>query len=229
METSDEDFIDGKIVVGLKVFEDKVYCDYDRIYMQSQNGAQIQLIAICWNKHGYEDDNLMNQRLKSLPILPLGVAKPVRKEYNLDNQCLPFKVALYKYVQSILNFSETFVTIDRNIAKVLCLFEEHFQLYGNIYEMMNSANPKAILRNVHYKNDIECFNVRPAIESHSIDDQQSTSKYQHINYEAAENYRMGMTCYNAGNYNVAKFFFKKAASLGYTYAEDMLNKLESIR
>ena len=147
-------FIDGKVVVGLKVKDGKIFCDYDRVYLQSQNGEEIQLTAICWSKYDYEDGDSFRRRLQSLSILPLGVAKPVRSKYNLNNQCLPFKVALYKYIQPTLNFDEVFTNFDRNIAKELCNIKEDFQLYGDVADLLSNKNSLLTLRNSNYKNDI---------------------------------------------------------------------------
>ena len=156
MKNSDVDFIDGKIVVGIKVSEGKLYCDYDEVYLQSQDGNKIKLNAICWEKHGYETENNFKQRVKSLPTLPLGIAKPIRNEYELKNQCLPFMVALYKYIQPVLNFTKVFANIDRNSAKELCNLKENFQLYGNVNDLLNDKDGQLILQHAHYKNDVVC-------------------------------------------------------------------------
>ena len=156
MKESDADFIDGKIVVGLKVSENEIYCDYDRVYLQSQDGSNIKLTAICWEKYGYEDENSLKDRQKNLPLLPLGAAKPIRKDYDLKNQCLPFKVALYKYIQPILNFDKVFANIDRNMAKEFCTLEENFTLYGKVDELLNNNNWSAIIRHTRHRNDIHC-------------------------------------------------------------------------
>lgn len=156
VKDTDDDFIDGKIVVGLKVNSGKIYCDYDRVYLQNQKGDEISLTAICWTKHGYENDNDLRQRLKSLQKLPLGVAKPIRREYNLEVQILPFKVALYKYVQSILTIDEIFTKVDKVAAKEICTFEENFNLYGNIYELINSKKVQLIIRNTRNNVELIC-------------------------------------------------------------------------
>ncbi|MBR1859921.1 MAG: hypothetical protein IJ797_10545, partial [Selenomonadaceae bacterium] len=153
-----EDFIDGKIVVGLKVFNGKVYCDYDKIYLQSQNGNVIQMIAICWSKYDYESNDEFNRRLSNLPILPLGEGKPIRKEYDLNKNCLPFKIALYKYVQSILHLDKMFVEANRDTAKTFCTYAEHFVLYGKVNEILKSKDTSTILRHIHCNNDIKCYN-----------------------------------------------------------------------
>ena len=158
MESSDEDFIDGKIVVGLKVFNGKVYCNYDKIYLQSQNGNVIQMIAICWSKYDYESSDEFNRRLSNLPILPLGEGKPIRKEYDLNKNCLPFKIALYKYVQSILHLDKMFVEANRDTAKIFCSYTEHFVLYGKVNEILKSEDAQTILRHIHCNNDIKCYN-----------------------------------------------------------------------
>ena len=157
MKDSDAEFIDGKIIVGLKVSEGKVYCDYDEVYLQSQDENKIQLTAICWDKYGYENESTFKHRLKSLSILPLGVAKPIRKEYALKNQCLPFKVALYKYVQQVLNFDKVYANVDKDSAKEFCDFKETFQLYGNIEDLLNDKYDQLILRHAHYKNEVACI------------------------------------------------------------------------
>ena len=156
MDKTAEYFIDGKIVVGLKVYKDKVYCDYDRIFLQSQSGNNIKLTAICWDQYGYETEKDFNRRLKSLPVMPIGVSKPIRKDYNLETKILPFKVALYEYVQSILDFDKVNVTAERSLAKNFCDDKEYFQLYGKIDKLLNVRSWQATLRNIHHDEDIIC-------------------------------------------------------------------------
>ena len=151
MSSVDCDFVDGKIVVGLKVSKDKVYCDYDRVYLQSQNGIEIKLNAICWEKYNYEKEQDFKKRLNKLPVLPLGVGKPVRKDYNLTKKTLPFKIALYKYIQPILHLDKAIVNVDRFLAKEFCNYEETFLLYGNI----NDKKKVKILKNVNYDGEIK--------------------------------------------------------------------------
>ena len=142
-----EDFVDGRIVVALKVFNGKVYCDYDRIYLQGQADNEIKLTAICWKKHGYEDDKALKRRLKVLPMLPLGAAKPIRREYDLNKKIMPFKTALYKYVQALVSVDRVFVTADRKLAEEFCSCQGYFLLYGR--------KVPQILRHVDYKGDIK--------------------------------------------------------------------------
>ena len=153
MSSVDCDFVDGKIVVGLKVSKGKVYCDYDRVYLQNQNGTEIKLNAICWEKYEYEKEQDFKKRLNKLPVLPLGVGKPVRKDYNLTKKTLPFKIALYKYIQPILHLDKAIVNVDRFLAKEFCDYEETFLLYGNI----NDKKKGKILKNVNYEGEIKAI------------------------------------------------------------------------
>ena len=150
MSSFDGDFIDGKIVVGLKVSKNKVYCDYDRVYLQSPNGTNIKLIAICWEKYNYEKDQEYKKRLKKLPLLPLGVGKPIRKDYNLTKKTLTFRIALYKYVQPLLNFEKFSAVVDRHLAKEFCEYKENFTLYGKV----NESKKGKILKNVDHEGEV---------------------------------------------------------------------------
>lgn len=176
-DTIADDFVDGKILVGLKVRDGKIYCDYDKIYLQGPDGNNIQLTAICWNKYGYEDDKSFKHRLKSLPILPLGFAKPVRKEYDIHTQYLPFKVALYKYTKPILIFDEVFGKFNRSIAKQFCDFKEYFKLYGKMDEILYSTEYKITLRHAQYDKDIKCKNIIGGkLKAAKIKQQEQTEK-----------------------------------------------------
>ena len=151
MSTVKSDFVDGKIVVGLKVKKNKVYCDYDRVYLQSQDGTEIKLTAICWEKYAYEEAQNFKNRLKKMPLLPLGVGKPIRKDYNLIKKTLPFKIALYKYVQPILHFDNVVAVVERQLAKEFCEYNETFILYGHV----NENKKGKILKNVNYDGEIK--------------------------------------------------------------------------
>ena len=206
-EIMEEDFIDGKIIVGLKVSEGKVYCDYERVYLQGQNGNEIKLTAICWNKHGYEDNALFNERLMRLPMLPLGEGKPIRREYDLSTQCLPFRIALYKYMQSHFTIEKVFATVDRELAKEFCTYNKHFGLYGKISEIIKIDNWSATLRHDNYKNEISCDNYNRTIE-------------------AERQYMLGEYYRRNGHTNKAMNCYERAAKFGHSKAQEIVTKLK---
>ncbi len=182
MKDSSADFIDGKIVVGLKVFNGKIYCDYERIYLQSQSGDKIKLTAICWKRYEYEHKSDFLRRMEKLPVLPLGIGKPVRKEYNLSTQLLPFKVALYKYVQTIFNFNEVFAKIDRETAKKFCSYNEPFTLYSKV----NAHSEIKILRHSLYEKDIKAVLEVDKLKKKSGKSKKKSAEIQDIIFKSSD-------------------------------------------
>lgn len=127
--------IDDEIVACLKVYEGQIWCDYSRVYLK--NGAEyIPLQTVSWNRFAYEDKDEFRQRLEKLPVLPLGLALPLRQEYDLGQRRLPFLIKPFTYIQGIskLLFPEEELVIScvREIAKKICSLHTKILLVGRI-------------------------------------------------------------------------------------------------
>ncbi len=134
--------IDGEIVARLRVYNNKVYCDYSRIYLR--NGEQdVPIRFICWQKTDYETDADYRKRVEALPILPLGLCMPIRSRYDIEKQQLPFETKRFAYVPFAIPAIYT-IPCDRELAKRACMQREPFTVFGNI--TLNEAMERAIIR-----------------------------------------------------------------------------------
>ncbi len=112
--------LDGFLKAKLCIYNNKIYFNYDSLAIEDDNGNGIKLYAISWNKYGYEDEETFIQRIRKLPLLPVGIARPVRKEYSLSNQILPFEVKTMAYVSKLFNKYRIDCHLNRDAAKEIC-------------------------------------------------------------------------------------------------------------
>ena len=118
------DIVDDEIVAKLKVYKEKIYCDYSKIYLRN-NEQLIPLKVICWDKFAYETADEYQKRIESLPLMPLGIAIPIRNQYNLTTSTLPFMIKPYPYVKKILtplleSSQNLTISCTRDFAKTIC-------------------------------------------------------------------------------------------------------------
>lgn len=122
--------IDGELVARLVVHDHQVYLDYTRVFLRGDN-EDIPISFICWDKIDYESDREYKARINALPILPLALCKPVRREYNIENQTLPFQVQPFVYVQTSIP-TTLIVPCPRDLAKTVCQESQPLTIFGKI-------------------------------------------------------------------------------------------------
>ena len=92
--------------------------------------SEINIFAISWDRYGYETEEQFAMRLKNLPLLPVGIAKPIRKEYDLRNQILPFEIIPLAYVSKLFSSRKFNCVINRDDAREVCLAKSYYKVYG---------------------------------------------------------------------------------------------------
>ena len=139
---SGKDFsnLDGFLKAKLRVHNDKIYCNYDSLIVEDDNGDGVKLNVISWNKYGYESEEEFALRIRKLPLLPVGIARPIRKEYDLSNQKLPFEVKPMAYVSNVYNINTIDCHLDRDRAKEICLINDNFTVYSTFNESIEPFN-----------------------------------------------------------------------------------------
>ena len=126
--------IDGIIKAKLKIFKGKIYYDYDSVTLKDDNN-EIKLFPISWEKYEYETEEEYTRRINKLPLLPMAIAKPIRKEYNLQKQILPFETISLSYASKCFTKKKIVCSIDRNYAKNLCLMKSPFKVYAHFKDL----------------------------------------------------------------------------------------------
>ena len=129
--------IDGIIKAKLKIYEGKIYYDYDSVTLQDDDN-EIELFPISWEKYGYETEEQFDERIKRLPLLPVAIAKPIRKEYNLQKQILPFETISLSYVSNYFMKRRIVCSVDRDNAKTLCLMKSPFKVYAHFKDLQTT-------------------------------------------------------------------------------------------
>ena len=74
---------DGEILVALKVCQGKIYYDYSKVVLRFGTD-ELPLTVLYWNQFAYENYIDFEQRMNQLPILPIGVCKPIKQKYDID-------------------------------------------------------------------------------------------------------------------------------------------------
>ncbi len=68
--------------------------------------------------------------MEQLPILPIGVCKPIKQKYDMDRQILPFQVSGFSFVQDVFRDHELTISADRHQAKQICQNMGLWRVYG---------------------------------------------------------------------------------------------------
>ena len=217
---TDEDY-DGEILAALKVYQDKIYYDYSRVILKS-NEKELPLIAFYWKPFEYETESEFKERIEHLPILPVGVCKPIKQKYDMDKQLLPFQVSCFNFVHDIFGNRELNISVERHQAKRICQEMGLWRIYGEVksdiykchIEAKTIGNGK--IQNSVNKNPINKDNEEDKITNSNIDEKQS----------AKEQYELGEIFYNSENYDEAEKWYQKAADQGLTDAKEKLKKVK---
>lgn len=123
---------DGELVAGLKVVDNKIYFDYDKISLKNYNDDNIVLHSLSWKKYSYETNEERVARLDNMQLLPVAACVPVCNSYDIKSEKLPFKASIMKYAADILSLDEMVVQIDRENARILSGLHEEMICYARI-------------------------------------------------------------------------------------------------
>lgn len=138
-KTEKDKSIDGIIKAKLKVYKEKIYYDFDSVTLEDDVKA-VRLFPISWKRCDYETKNQFIGRIKQLPLLPVGIAKPIRKDYDLKNQVLPFETIPMAYVSNFFGKKRLLCKLNRDDAKEVCSVKSNFKVYAKFKDAENFDN-----------------------------------------------------------------------------------------
>jgi len=125
------DVVDDELVGGLRVFDKKVYCDYNTIALK-HGTEEIPMHPVCWEKFPYETERDLQDRMEKMPVLPLGLCLPDRNSYDIHTQLLTFAVKPFAYVKEKLTSPSIRLKLDRDIAKNICAGNRPYRIFGQL-------------------------------------------------------------------------------------------------
>ena len=209
--TSDQ-VIDGELTAKLKVYEDKVCCDYSQVYLQAGDDV-IAVWPIYWDKLFYENDEDCDERISSMHLLPFGLATVDFRESDLKTGTLSVVINPFQYVETVLknllspNRKMT-VQCNSDMAKKLCEGQMPCLLFVKLQD--DSAVAKSVL----WRND-----VGEIVERNYRNYLDWEQKGSEQGYAPAQ-YNLGGSYYSGGqgveqDYRKAAAWFRKAAEQGY--------------
>ena len=194
---------DGEILVALKVCQGKIYYDYSKVVLRFGTD-ELPLTVLYWNQFAYENYIDFEQRMNQLPILPIGVCKPIKQKYDIDKQLLPFQISCYDFVQDVFSDIKINISVNRCQAKKVCQASGIWKIYGKMVrgEIDYFIEVKVISRcgrQSQVKKDTDTITIKC-----NVNRKQS----------AREQYKIGKKFYNRGNYAEAVKWYRKAANKG---------------
>ena len=194
---------DGEILVALKVCQGKIYYDYSKVVLRFGTD-ELPLTVLYWNQFAYENYIDFEQRMNQLPILPIGVCKPIKQKYDIDKQLLPFQISCYDFVQGVFSDIKINISVNRCQAKKVCQASGIWKIYGKMVrgEIDYFIEAKVISRcgrQSQVKKDTDTITIKC-----NVNRKQS----------AREQYKIGKKFYNRGNYAEAVKWYRKAANKG---------------
>ena len=137
---TDFDDLDGYLKAKIKVYDNLFYYDYDSLTVDDNDGNEIKLTAISWDRFGYEDVADFLKRIRKLPLLPIGIARPIREKYDLKKQILPFEIIPMAYVSELIFEKMVNCSLNRDVAKEVCSIKSNFIVYANFDETLMPFN-----------------------------------------------------------------------------------------
>ena len=211
--------IDGIIKAKLKIYEEKIHYDYNTLTLQDDD-EEIKLYAISLDKFGYENEEQFENRIKKYPLLPVGIAKPIRKEYDLKRQILPFESIPLAYVSKVFSQRKINCSLNRDDAKILCLVKSNFKIYANFMGLDKLYNFNIVNQ--------ECNTVLVYNDEKTIKKSFAEAKYDKVlndatrgnvdaQIELAELYDNGLGVIKSAQ--TAVEWYKRAAEQGNTMAQ----------
>ena len=194
---------DGEILVALKVCQGKIYYDYSKVVLRFGTD-ELPLTVLYWNQFAYENYIDFEQRMNQLPILPIGVCKPIKQKYDIDKQLLPFQISCYDFVQDVFSDIKINISVNRCQAKKVCQASGIWKIYGKMVrgKIDYFIEAKVISRcgrQSQVKKDTDTITIKC-----NVNRKQS----------AREQYKIGKKFYNRGNYAEAVKWYRKAANKG---------------
>ena len=135
-------FYNGVLKAKLRVHNGEIFYDYDSLILSDNNGIDIKITAVSWEKFGYENDDDFSKRISRLPMLPVCFAQPLKAEYDIVNEVLPFAIKPMEYTNAIINVSKIKCSFNRFDAKNICLTNANneFYVYANISDTLTIYN-----------------------------------------------------------------------------------------
>ena len=149
---TEEQVIDSELVAKLKVYENKICCDYSQVYLQ-HDGDLTPVHPIYWDTFFYENETEFNERISTMPLLPFGMAMAVRREYDLTTEELPFVINPFQYAEKVLkNFlpenKRMTIQCHRGIAKNVCNEKKPCLLFLKLHTL------EAVAQSLLWRKDI---------------------------------------------------------------------------
>ena len=137
----DEQVVDSELVAKLKVYENKVCCDYSHVYLQ-HDSELIPVHPICWEPFHYESDEEYKKRISTMPLMPFGIGMPVRNQYDLKNNTLPVIINPFQYTEKILTAmlpeNRTLViTCERDMARAFCSVQRPCMFFATLRNLQS--------------------------------------------------------------------------------------------
>ncbi len=211
--------IDGHIKAKLTVHDKKVYYDYNSLTLEDDIGNVVKLSVVSWERFGYESERDFWIRIKELPNLPVAVARPLRKEYVLEKQILPFAIKPMAYAANIFTMQKINCSLDRDSAKKACSIKTNFIVYSRFTE---NYKPKNVIFYNKTDNETMIFGIEGTVRKRPY---------------AQNSYMTAVHLYNEGwrfekgvgvpmDIKRAKDLYRQAAEMGHKEASSRLRYLE---
>ena len=220
-EMGTDTVIDGELVARLVVHDHQVYLDYTRVFLRGDN-EDIPISFICWDKIDYESDREYKARINALPILPLALCKPVRREYNIENQTLPFQVQPFVYVQTSIP-TTLIVPCPRDFAKTICQGSQPLTIFGKI-----SQDNAPLEYSIWSKTLGVIYNNHEALEQAKREQAEKERKEKEEQKDKSkQQYELGNRYWNDGEYEKALECYRVASEYGHAWAKRKLKEVEN--
>lgn len=125
--------VSGELDIGLRYYNGQVYPDFSKVLFVGGAGFGTKtVIALTFKKMVFESDCEFSARMKALPLVPLGLARPLADEYNLSKEILPFELKLRKYAIRCLQVDKVYACLGQSQAQLACNVTKNYKIYASL-------------------------------------------------------------------------------------------------
>lgn len=135
VKTNNPVTLNGEIDIALKYFNGRVYPDYSRmVFVDANNSGNKTIYALAFSKFIFESDRDYSNRMKLLPLCPLGLARPIPNGYDSNSSIMTFETKLRPYASSLLTTNRLSAKVDSKTASNILNVSKNFRLYSYVNE-----------------------------------------------------------------------------------------------
>lgn len=132
-----KDMYKFKLCAMLKCYDNKVYIDIDKLYVETLNCELIKVNNLIFEKMDYEKWDEYKSRIEGVGEIPIGKAKLIKEQYDINTRKFPLQIYYFNFINEKEKFENPCIYLDRKIAKEIYDFQPLYNVYSTFKVVEN--------------------------------------------------------------------------------------------